>query len=145
MRYIFNKTPDLREYEKEMLRDIGCIAEYQKGEVVLASREAPETLCLIESGWVRIQRCVAGIGGDAARSYRRSGDIIGLDSVLCGDRASFSAVAITSTSVVMMKKESFFELLTLNPFFLKRVIGIISCYNGKRVKSANNLNWQLSK
>lgn len=123
MKYLISNREFLREYEKEMLRDIGYATEYRKGEVILSSEEVPKCLYLVESGGVRIY----GTGG-----LRIAGDIIGLEDLLCGVSISGLAVAIRKTLVVSVKREDFLELLNLNPYFLNRVIGLLDYKNQKK-------------
>jgi len=123
LKYLISNPVFLREYEKEMLRDIGCPTEYRKGEVILSLKGVPKCLYLVESGWVRIN----GPGG-----LRRSGDIIGLEDLLCGVSISGLAMAIRNTSVISVKREDFLELLSLNPYFLNRVIGLLDYKNQKK-------------
>lgn len=123
MKYLISNPVFLREYEKEMLRDIGCATEYRKGEVILSSEEVLKCLYLVESGWVRIY----GPGG-----LMIAGDIIGLEDILCGVSISGLAVAIRKTVVISVKREDFLELLNLNPYYLNRVIGLLDYKNQKK-------------
>jgi len=123
LRYLISNPVFLREYEEEMLRDIGCATEYRKGEVILSPEEVPKCLYLVESGWVRIY----GSGG-----LRIAGNIIGLEDLLCGVSISGLAVAIRKTVVFSVKREDFWELLSLNPYFFNRVIGLFDCTNQKK-------------
>lgn len=127
MKYLISNPVFLREYEKEMLRDIGYATEYRKGEMILSLKEVPKCLYLVESGWVRIY----GPGG-----LRRAGDIIGLEDLLCCVSISGLAVAIRNTLVISVKKEDFLELLNLNPYFLNRVLGLLDYKNQKKAMGA---------
>ncbi|MFZ5633181.1 MAG: Crp/Fnr family transcriptional regulator [Bacillota bacterium] len=117
----------VKEYEVELIRDMGSRIEYKKGQVVYSPGDSAESIYLVESGLVRVYR----LAGEGRRvtvgSIRGPGELIGLAEALCGTVRTCFAGAVEDVALISVTKEDFINFLSCNPFFLNKVIRILAC------------------
>ncbi|AGL00793.1 Crp/Fnr family transcriptional regulator [Desulfoscipio gibsoniae] len=108
---IFRNVVRLKDYEREMIRQVGLTRQYARGENIFCTGDPADRVCLIESGWVKIFR----INGDGryvtVGSIRRPGELMGLAESLHGVERTCNAGAITDVKLVTVYREAFIELL----------------------------------
>lgn len=129
MRYAMLSPGKLKEYEKEILRDAGILCQYRRGQYIFRPGDDVSKLFLIESGTVRLSRLAAYSGREVV-SFRRKGDLIGLEDVFLGYKTTRAARAESDASVVAVERDELMEILNCDPFLLSSIIHILPPQTG---------------
>lgn len=118
------KGPGLYEHEKEMIRDIGKRVEYKEGQMINRPDDCAEEFFLIESGSVFLFQ-FNGEGSQAER-IAGPGEFLGVAEVFCGVERNGFTCAAGDVVLYSIDRWDFIELLSYNPFLLKKILGILS-------------------
>ncbi|MBM7855100.1 CRP-like cAMP-binding protein [Desulfohalotomaculum tongense] len=113
---IVEAPPDLTDVEKMMIREAGTTVYYSKGHNIFSAGEVSDRVYLIESGYVKIYRLSADGKRVTVGSMRSPGELMGLAETLLGTERTCFAGAITNSSLVVLHKNKFEELLARQPF-----------------------------
>lgn len=122
------KEPVLKDYEKELLRDIGSRTRYRSGEILYKAGDIAGKLYLVEKGLVGISSCTAK--EDKMERISMPGELVGLSDIFLKSVRSCMAVALCDTVVLSVEKEALQDLMNDNPFLLSRIISILE-YRGQ--------------
>ncbi len=98
---------------------------YRKGEMLYYSGDQPSGLYCIHHGNVKIFK----MGRDGKEQIVRlahEGDILGYRSLISGEPYSSFAVPIDDAQICHIPKHVFFNLITTNPNFSKRIMVLLS-------------------
>jgi CRP-like cAMP-binding protein len=125
----------LKEYEREIIRDIGIRVECRKGQALFSVGQTAENVYLLESGLVVIDDGTGEGLHSKAGSMRGPGELVGLDEALRGALRTSRAVAISDVVLFSVEKKDFQGLLTCDPFLFSRIIKICNYRNQRPVLS----------
>lgn len=128
---IERKIFTLDEGEKNLFRQAGLKIHYPKGQRIFASGEYASLVYLVECGWVKIYR-LAGDGKRVTVAIRQSGELAGLAETLCNAQRTCYAEAMDEANLIVLKKDSFLELLKTTPHLAIKVAEIL----GGRLREA---------
>lgn len=116
----------LNEQEKELVRGIGTIVNYPKGQIIFAADEVADRVYLIEKGWVKIYRLSSDGREVTVGSIRNPGEMMGLaETVYHGKRTCFAG-AISDVTLVLVSKKDFLEVLTHEHYFALKVAKLLA-------------------
>ncbi len=121
----YSMRPGLLDHEKEIIRGMGDRVDYSAGQIISCPEDCPERIHLVESGLVEIYR-VTGKGRRVVEDRRGPGDLLGLAEAFCGLGGACYAGAVSEVSLFSVKRKDFQELLACNPFFLKKILGMLA-------------------
>lgn len=106
---------DFDEYEKNLIREYGTLNHYQKGQIIFSAGDTADRIYLIEKGFVKIYRITPDGRKVTVGSMRSPGQLMGLAETLYhGERTCFAG-AISDSTLVVVRKSRFEELLEKQP------------------------------
>lgn len=131
MENIDSKIITLDYSDRTQIRQAGLVIHYPKGQIIFASGEYAGLVYLVESGWVKIYR-LAGDGRRVTVAIRQPGELAGLAETLCNAQRSCYAEAMDGVDLVVLKRESFLELLKFTPHLAIKIAEVL----GGRLREA---------
>lgn len=112
---------DLEENDLEKLFPLFITRSYERGQDIFLEGEEGDELFIIKSGVVKIYRYDET--RDIILAIFRNGDFFGEMAVLENEQVrSASAMSLEKTSVYVLKREDFVNLLNRNPKMTKRIL-----------------------
>ncbi|MGC7873887.1 Crp/Fnr family transcriptional regulator [Desulfosporosinus sp. SYSU MS00001] len=103
------------EDEKNLIREYGTLNHYQKGQIIFSAGDTADRIYLIEKGFVKIYRITPDGRKVTVGSMRSPGQLMGLAETLYhGERTCFAG-AISDSTLVVVRKSRFEELLEKQP------------------------------
>jgi CRP/FNR family transcriptional regulator, cyclic AMP receptor protein len=103
------------EHEKSLIRKYGTIVHYPKGQIIFSAGDTADRIYLIEKGYVKIYRITPDGRRVTVGSMRSPGQLMGLAETLYhGERTCFAG-AINDSTLVVVRKSRFEELLEQQP------------------------------
>lgn len=103
------------EHEKSLIREYGTVVHYPKGQIIFSAGDTADRIYLIEKGFVKIYRITPDGRRVTVGSMRTSGQLMGLAETLYhGERTCFAG-AISDSTLVVVRKSRFEELLARQP------------------------------
>ncbi|KLU63659.1 MULTISPECIES: Crp/Fnr family transcriptional regulator [Desulfosporosinus] len=103
------------EHEKKLIREYGTLNHYQKGQIIFSAGDTADRIYLIEKGFVKIYRITPDGRKVTVGSMRSPGQLMGLAETLYhGERTCFAG-AISDSTLVVLRKSRFEELLEKQP------------------------------
>lgn len=121
MESINHEALALDEHEKNLIREYGTVVHYAKGQIIFAAGDTADRVYFIEEGFVKIYRITADGRRVTVGSMRTSGQLMGLAETLYhGERTCFAG-AINATTLVVVRKIRFEELLLKYPAIALKV------------------------
>lgn len=121
----------LQEYEKEIIRGIGIRVEYKEGQVIFSPGDDNRNIHLIECGLVKNYRMTREGRRILVGSVKKQGDLLGLAEAFCGVERTCYTGAISDVVLISVLKEDFQDLLDCDPFFLKKILCMLSASSWK--------------
>ncbi|MFZ5634262.1 MAG: Crp/Fnr family transcriptional regulator [Bacillota bacterium] len=128
---IDRKVFALDDGDKNLFRQAGLKIHYPKGQIIFAAGEYAGLIYLVEGGWVKIYR-LAGDGRRVTVAVRQPGELAGLAETLCNARRACYAEAMDEVDLVVLKKESFLDLLKSTPHLAIKMAEVL----GGRLREA---------
>ncbi|MBO8136517.1 MAG: Crp/Fnr family transcriptional regulator [Desulfotomaculum sp.] len=123
---IVEAPPDLSDIEKMMIREAGTTVHYSKGHNIFSAGEVSDRVYLIEKGYVKIYRLSMDGKRVTVGSMRSPGELMGLAETLLGSERTCFAGAITNTSLVVLHKNKFEELLAQQPILAIKISKLLA-------------------
>ena len=102
----------LDEREKELVRRIGTVMHYRKGDTIWSEGDVANRVYLIEKGYVKIYHLTPEGRRVTVGSIRNPGEMMGLAETLYHGERTCYAGAMTDVTLVAVTKQKFLELLT---------------------------------
>jgi cAMP-binding proteins - catabolite gene activator and regulatory subunit of cAMP-dependent protein kinases len=134
----------LEESEKDVIREYGTVVHYTKGQIVFSAGDTADRIYLIEKGYVKIYRLTMDGRKVTVGSMRSPGQLMGLAETLYhGERTCFAG-AISDSTLVVVRKANFEELLVQHPTIALKVATTL----GVRMREAEAIiqemvSWQV--
>ena len=111
----------LDEHEKNLFREYGTVIHYQKGQIIFSEGDTADRIYLVEEGFVKIYRITRDGRRVTVGSMRTSGQLMGLAETLYhGERTCFAG-AISDSTLVVVRRARFEELLVQHPSIALKV------------------------
>ncbi len=110
-------VPLFSDLKKDVLEKLASVCQhktYDKDQVILFEEEMGESFFIIESGSVKVTR-VAEDGREVILAFLYDGDFFGELSILDGEARSANIVTLEKTSVYMIHRSDFLDLLERHP------------------------------
>ena len=116
---------DLPKQEIDVIVQNHSYAHYRKGEIVFKEGEKPAGLLSLSSGKIKIFK--EGVGGreQILRMVRPAG-LLGYRSLFAGMNYSASAIALEDSTICIIEKDTFLNLVKESPELSLRIIRMIS-------------------
>lgn len=116
---------DLSKQEIDVIVQNHSYAHYRKGEIVFKEGEKPAGLLSLSSGKIKIFK--EGVGGreQILRMVRPAG-LLGYRSLFAGMNYSASAIALEDSTICIIEKDTFLNLVKESPELSLRIIRMIS-------------------
>ncbi|MEZ5000146.1 MAG: Crp/Fnr family transcriptional regulator [Bacteroidales bacterium] len=116
---------DLSKQEIDVIVQNHSYAHYRKGEIVFKEGEKPAGLLSLSSGKIKIFK--EGVGGreQILRMVRPAG-LLGYRSLFAGMNYSASAIALEDSTICIIEKDAFLNLVKESPELSLRIIRMIS-------------------
>ena len=114
---LLKTTPVWRRLSREdqaLLAAISSVTTYQRGDALFSEGDASETFITIASGRVKIVKSTAA-GKDVILEVFGAGDPLGAAAAYEGRPYPASAVALESTTCLLIPRREFFGLLEHHP------------------------------
>ena len=125
----------LNEQEKSLIREYGTVVHYPKGQIIFSEGDTADRIYLIEEGFVNIYRIAPDGRRATVGSMRTSGQLMGLAETLYhGERTCFAG-AINDSTLVVVRRARFEELLVQHPSIAIKVATTL----GVRMREAEAL------
>ncbi|HPC35085.1 MAG TPA: Crp/Fnr family transcriptional regulator [Candidatus Marinimicrobia bacterium] len=105
---------DLKDDIIQQIYDLMQKRSYKKGNIILMEEEFGDTLFILCKGSVKITR-VGEDGREVILSILGEGDFFGEMSILDGENRSANVIALEDTSVLILKRGDFLDLLEKHP------------------------------
>lgn len=124
---IINKTELFEGLSKEDVFKIATICSekiFKKNSRVFSEGDSPDTLYLLEKGYVKIVSLSEG-GKETILNILSPGDIFG-EFLLVADKRPFDAVVVQDAGVLVITKEALMQLITSQPTVALNFIKILS-------------------
>lgn len=115
MEGINHQALELDEYEKNLIREYGTVVHYPKGQIIFSEGDAADRVYLVEEGFVKIYRITADGRRVTVGSMRTSGELMGLAETLYHGERTCYAGAISDSTLVVVRRARFEELLDKQP------------------------------
>ena len=106
---------DFDEHEKDLIRKYGTVVHYAKGQIIFSVGDTADRIYLIEDGYVKIYRITPDGRRVTVGSMRSPGQLMGLAETLYHGERTCYAGAINDSTLVVVRKSSFEELLERQP------------------------------
>ena len=110
--------------ELKRLSEVCELRRFQKGEVVFEEGQPAESVWLIQHGWVYLVRRTPAGTPVTIFTVTPEEMLCGFSAVVAQERYYASAVAATQTTAVRVPQADFARLLTHQPGFAERILGI---------------------
>ena len=111
----------LDEHEKNLIREYGTVIHYPKGQIIFSEGDTADRIYLVEEGFVKIYRITRDGRRVTVGSMRTSGQLMGLAETLYhGERTCFAG-AISDSTLVVVRRARFEELLVQHPSIALKV------------------------
>lgn len=135
MESINHEALALDEHEKNLIREYGTVVHYPKGQIIFAEGDTADRIYLIEEGFVKIYRITPDGRRVTVGSMRTSGQLMGLAETLYhGERTCFAG-AINDSTLVVVRRARFEELLVQQPSIAIKVATTL----GVRMREAEGI------
>ncbi|HMK61785.1 MAG TPA: Crp/Fnr family transcriptional regulator [Dissulfurispiraceae bacterium] len=127
MSIIFKNTLLFRGLTDEELSEVTKkvrIESFRKNQTILHEDEANSNMYIIISGMVKVVQ-ITEDGREIVIAIHKTGDSFGEISMIDGMAAYATVIAMTDTTVGLMHKEDFLNMLRLNPKVFENVLKIV--------------------
>ena len=114
------------------ISSVSTVADFHRNEVIFHERDQGTSLFLILSGLVKVS-LVRGDGKEAILALLRPGEFFGEMALLDNRPRSASVIAMKPTSVVILTREDFMNLVNERPQIVKNLILTVA----ERLRKAN--------
>lgn len=95
------------------------------GKEISGAGDSPVKIHLVEAGSVGIYR-LTGDGQRVLEGIRGPGEMLGLAGAFCRASGARSTLAVSNVSLVSIFRDDFQELLSCDPFLLKKILELIT-------------------
>lgn len=131
---------ELNEEQLAMLADLVVVQDFNRDEtVVLEGDDSMQALYLIASGSVQVY--ITGVDGrETILSFLERGDFFGEMSLIDGEPRSASVRTVTDAQMMIIRRESFIQLIRQSPEISMSLLSELS----KRLRKANKQIGSLS-
>lgn len=135
METINHQALALDEDEKNLIREYGTVVHYPKGQIIFSQGDTADRVYFIEEGFVKIYRITPDGRRVTVGSMRTSGQLMGLAETLYhGERTCFAG-AINDSTLVVVRRARFEELLGQQPSIAIKVATTL----GVRMREAEGI------
>ena len=110
------KVVELKEFEKEIIRQAGNLVSIRRGSNLFAAGETANRVFLVEKGWLKICRVNPEGEHIAVGNLRGPGDLLGAAEALWGEHHKYGAHGVTDGLISVLSRKAFLELLDTEPF-----------------------------
>lgn len=116
---------DLDESELSILNVDRSRKFYKAGDTIFNEGDQPEGLLCLNSGKIKITRS-GDEGNEMILDLKKPVEFVAINALLTDNGHTNTATAIEDTSLCIVKKESFFEVLKNNPKFSIRLLQFLA-------------------
>lgn len=121
---VYSWMNSLNDVEKNRIFDASEILTYKRGETIIKQGTLASQIIFVEEGIAKLNFQTGE--RDTTFSFGMSGDFIGLMCSFVKKRLEFSAVAITDTTVRIIDREVFENLIETNGNFAVYIVKLMS-------------------
>ena len=115
----------LKTTEREVIVRNHSYAHYRKGEIIFKEGEKPPGLISLAAGKVKIFK--EGVGGrEQILRMAKPAGLLGFRALFAGSVYSASAIAIEDSTICIIEKDAFFNLVKESPELSLRIIQMLS-------------------
>ncbi len=114
---VLKNIPLFADLKDEIIQKIFNLMQkrvYKKGNIILMEEEFGDTLFILNKGSVKITR-LSDDGREVILSILGEGDFFGEMSIFDGENRSANVIALEDTSVLILKRGDFLDLLEKHP------------------------------
>jgi CRP-like cAMP-binding protein len=114
---VLKNIPLFADLKDEIIQKIFNLMQkrvYKKGNIILMEEEFGDTLFILNEGSVKITR-LSDDGREVILSILGEGDFFGEMSIFDGENRSANVIALEDTSVLILKRGDFLDLLEKHP------------------------------
>ncbi|MBI2966591.1 MAG: Crp/Fnr family transcriptional regulator [Bacteroidetes bacterium] len=132
---------DLPKDDTELLNTSKGFSVYKKGQVIFNEGSYPHGVYCIYEGKVKLSK-LGDYGKEQIIQLSKSGELIGYRALLSGDKYFLSATTMEDSTVCLISREIFFQLIEKNP---KLAINVIKVLAKELKELKNNLTYLAQK
>lgn len=121
---VYSWMNSLNDVEKNRIFDASEILTYKRGETIIKQGTLASQIIFVEEGIAKLNFQTGD--RDTTFSFAMNGDFIGLMCSFVKKRLEFSAVAITDTTVRIIDREVFENLIETNGNFAVYIVKLMS-------------------